>query len=254
MLENPWVSAFTVAHYMYYAFFAWGVILVRLAMRRFTRAEYLLLAVFLAGIALQILQFSFEGGKYTSFAQLDSSSDQRYFGSMAAGLWAWAAVGLADLCRIRGVAGWVFRMATIAAVCVVLFVETVPYLTHMYKYGFGRDAMVAAERIAPKIKADYAGPSRYGDIKYSLKEYYTANRPVVFSNFGAAAWAVRGQAEGPNWGIYPNPPDYLFMNMSKGGYAQGGRRFKPADFELVAETRGTVCRWKLFRRKGVPHR
>lgn len=253
MLDNPWFSAFTMAHYMYYAFFAWAVILVRLATRRFTRAEFLLLAIFLAGIALQIFQLSFEGGKYTSFSQMDNSSDQRYFGSMAVCLWAWAAVGLADLCRMRGIAGLCFKIASVIAIGAVLICETYSYLSHMYTRGFGRDAMVAAERIAPKIKADYAGPSCYSDIKYSLKEYYTSRRPVVFSNFGAAAWAVEGQAEGPNWGIYPNPPDYLFMNMTRGGYAQGGKRFKPSDFEFVAETRGTVCRWRLFRRKGVPH-
>lgn len=254
MLENPWVSAFTMAHYMYYAFFAWAVILFRLFTRRFSRSEYLLLAIFLLGIALQILQLTFEGGKYKPFSQMDSSSDQRYFGALAICLWAWAAVGLAELCRLKGAFGAVFKALSIAAVATVLCVETIPYMKNMYVFGFGRDAMVAAERIAPKIRADYAGPSRHAHIKYSLKEYYTANRPVVFSNFGAAAWAVRGQAEGPNWGIYPYAPDYLFMNMTRGGYAQGGRRFNPDDFDFVAETRGTVCRWKLFRRKGVPHK
>ena len=30
--------------------------------------------------------------------------------------------------------------------------------------------------------------------------------------------------------------------------------FNPKDYDFLYETRGTRCRWALFRRKGVPHR
>lgn len=254
MYENRIFQALVHSHYLYYAVFAYAVLFVRVALRQVTRREGLLACCFFLGIALEILQLSFDSGQKINFLAMETASFQRYFGCMAPLLWVWGAYGIFRIFAVSGRIGVGLKTLVLAGLLFVVVGDSAPFFYEFYTRGFGEDALVAAQRISKVIRKDYAGERRQKDMKYSVKEYFTANRPVVFSNFGLAALMVNGQAEGPNHGIYPYPPDYLFYNMTCGGYAQNRKRFKPDDYEFVYETRGRICRWVLFRRKGVPHR
>ncbi len=254
MYENRIFQALVHSHYLYYAIFAYFVFFLRVVLRTVTRREIALAALFVAGIALEIFQLVFDSGKTLSFTKMETASFQRYFGCMAPLLWGWTAYGVCKLSGFPGLKGAVLKVAAAAGLFYVAVVDGGGFFFDFYRKGLGEDALVAARRISHVVKRDYAGERVRPNMKYSVREYFTANRPAVFSNFGVLALLVNGQSEGPNHGIYPYPPDYLFLNMNCGGYAQGGKRFKPDDYEFVAETRGSVCRWVLFRRKGVPHR
>lgn len=254
MWEGSFFKAFVYSHYLYYSIFAYLVLLFRIVKRDVSIREIMLALLFLCGMIFELIQLVFEGGKPISFSVIETTSFQRYFGCLAPILWIWTAFGVYRLSVISGTVGIGLKILFMVIYPLIVVYDSVSFFSDFYKRGLGEDALVAARRIAPIIERDYAGERRRKDMTYSVKEYFTANRPAVFSNFGVAALLVKGQAEGPNYGIYPYPPDYLFLNMNCGGYSQGGKRFNPKDYDFLYETRGTRCRWALFRRKGVLHR
>ena len=111
------------------------------------------------------------------------------------------------------------------------------------------DVLVAAKRAAKVIKADYRGPARQEKRIYSAHEYYTTRRPVVFSNFAAVAWLLRGQSEGAEAasGWCPYPDDYLFIRVGS-GYGRIGK-VDPEQYDFVGRIGGVGTEWRLFRRK-----
>lgn len=251
-LYNPWSVSLVIAYFIWYAVPAYLVIAGKVCALRFTRKEALLLAIFLTLVFAEVFQLKMQTHDI-SFAQRALWGLPRYFSAFGPFLWLWAAwlIARATLIRRRG-----FRNAALVLaglfVAYVLGNECIRYFAFQCRYSDGVDALVAAENVAPVIRRDYAGPKKFDKIPYNPWEYYTARRPVVFGNFGAAAWAARGQSEGANIGIYPMPPDYVMMNADKKGY-NGGVNLNPEEFEPLAETSGTTCRWILFRRKGIPH-
>jgi len=255
MLHTPWSVALFFGHFFPYAVVAVAYVAVRALRRKVTRKEWLLLFVFMALVVAEIVQLCAEGGGIGSFSRHEVWGLPRYFSSFSPLLWCWTAGALAFFLTMpcSRIIRRIVAFAIVAFLAFVLFNENIRYFSHEMNHGESADAMVAARRIAPVIRRDYAGPGRYAEFPYQKQEYFTSRRPVVFGNYGAAALAVRGQSEGANLGIYPYPPDYIFLNMNSGGY-RGGAKLNPDDFEPISETRGMSCRWVLFRRKGVPHR
>ncbi len=248
--------AFFSAHQIHFAVIAWSVIVLRLVTRRFTKNEYLLLFLFLGLVLVELLQLgvSFHDMLLLNLTPSQKQGFPRYFNPMAPLLWAWAAWGIADLWRLKKRA--IRLIARISIVCVgiyFMFGMVVPHFRAIQRFGDGVDAIVAAKRIAPAIRRDYAGPKLRESFKYSEHEYFTAKRPVIFSDFGAAAWFAQGQSMGANLGYYPHNEDYLFLCM-KSGVNRGMNGVNPDDYDYVAQVLGLKNRWMLFRRKGIPHR
>ncbi len=256
-LQQPVVMAFFSAHQMQFAAVAWIVILVRLCLRRVSRREGLLLAVFIGLIVVEFVQLA--ATQHAGVLMSDITRDQRegfprYFNPMAPLLWGWAAWGLADLWRLANRrVRLAARVGIVLVLAYFLFGLVVPHFVAIQESSPGVDATVAARRIAPVIRQDYAGPSVREDFPYDEHEYLTARRPVVRSDFAAAAWFAKGEPGGANLGYYPYPEDYILLKMARVAN-RGMKDMNPDDFDYVARVKGTTHTWMLFRRKGTPHR
>lgn len=245
--STPVLIALFGAYNVVIAFAAYASIISLGVRRRFGRGELLLLLVLLACVGGEWLQLSVqmtEGG----FSDIPTWGIPRYFGVFAPLVWIFAAQFAADLfaCKktrvIAGLAvaamfGW-FGLQS-------YFVE----LPAMYRDGARADVVVAAKRAAKVIKADYRGPSRQTERLFSEIEYYTTRRPVVFSDFAAVAWLLRGQSEGAVAvsGWCPYPDDYLFIRVGS-GYGKLGK-VDSSQYDFVGSIGGVGTEWRLFRRK-----
>ena len=131
-------------------------------------------------------------------------------------------------------------------------------------WGVGALALVAARRITPVILADYKGPRRQSETRRTLAEYFTSRRPVVFGDFSAAAWMVRGQSEGAlqGRGLCPYDEDYIFYLSRRHGLRRrafprpGKIRFRQASARRTAHAVETLPqkkeeKWKLNPPNGV---
>ena len=256
-LDSPVAMLFVGAHFAWYSLAAWATVLVRAVCGRFSRREWLLFAFFTVALFAEWLQLFVDGFK---FSGANTYGLARYFGVYAPLLWIWAAKSLAWLwtaCRSRTLPA-ARRIAAagclgIAAVWLgVVAADSYGDLADFYRHSATHDVKVAAERIADTIRADYAGPARQEKGNRVIHDYFSTRRPVVFSFMSAAAWQVRGQAEGANMNRCPYPDDYLFIRVGS-GYGSIDR-VNPAVYDYVASVEGDGSVWRLFRRKTTPHR
>lgn len=245
---SPLWIALAGAHYLPYVVAAFVVVAVGVARRQMNVRELCVLAIFAGAIALEMVQLCSEG---FSFFGENTWGVPRYFGVFAPLAWIWAALGLSFLWdRWKGAARWCVRIAVVGALAWLFASQCVATLRTLYVGGARHDAVVAAQRIAPAIRADYRGPRRQAEQKRTLAEYFTTRRPVVFGDFAAAAWMVRGQSEGAlqGKGLCPYKNDYLFVRVGT-GYA-GKTSVDPREYEYVKSVRGGLnAEWRLFRRK-----
>ena len=252
-LHNIWTVAFIFAYFFEYALLAWVAVACRGVSLRLTKKEVLLLGIFLALIASELIQLLAEYSGSSTWSKISIWGYPRYFSSFAPLLWIWLAYAISRCFDVSNKKlKYLLVGICIAAVGFVALNENIRYFFYETQFGKGVDAMVAAKRFAKVIRYNYAGPKTTPGFKYSEKEYHSAHRPVVFGNFGAGAWAVRGQSAAPNH-TYPGEPDYLLLNFDDGGYSSP-RNFDPNDFDLIGRTQGSTSRWALYRRKGVQHR
>lgn len=249
-LESPPAMVIVGAHFAWYSLVAWAVVLFRAVSGRFTRREWVLLSAFTLALLVEWAQLAVDGFK---FSGTNTYGLPRYFGVYAPLLWVWAAKCLAELwtlCRRRA-AAIALRVSIVAVLGFVAF-DAYGELADFYLHSATHDVKVAAERIADVIKADYAGPARQEKGNRELHDYFGTRRPVVFSHMAAAAWLVRGQAEGANMNNCPYPDDYLFVRVGS-GYGKADR-INPEVYDYVASVKGDDTVWRLFRRKTTPHR
>ena len=248
------------AHYLWFSLPAWLVLLVRLVGGRLTKREGLVLGAFCAFTVLEMVQLSAD----SSFFRHELWGLTRYFGVFAPFLWLWLAKGLSDLWKgdypkfvpAPKVVCGVGRIAVCAGLAWICVSQGYEPIHDEWMRGGGRDSMIAARRISKVIMADYAGPARQKKRKTTLSEYFTARRPVVFGNFSAAAWMVRGQSEGAVEGrknsVCPYQDDYLFIRAGSG---YGDLETVDArSYDIIAKVSGLGTEWRLFRRKTTPHR
>lgn len=134
--------------------------------RLLTRGEFLLVAVWLAHGLLVEVQL---------FAELRHFKiDWRYLDPANAILWLEAAWGLSKL--------WAFsRGRLVIAVVLVGFALTNGAMVIKHLFPVGRRARVVAvcREGACQIQADWKGPARDAQAKYSSREYHPVERPVV---------------------------------------------------------------------------
>lgn len=256
-MGKPLGLAIAGAYYLYFAVPAWIVLFARMCLRRLSRLEWLVFALFSAFIVLEAFQLSVDG----AFFHRDLWGLARYFGVFAPLLWLWAAKAAAEVWFApvkRRAVRIALRAAIAAAVLYVAVFGNVVEIANVVENGFGNEAMTAARNVAPKIRADYAGPARQEKVRRSGGEYFTTRRPVVFGNFAAAAWAVRGQSEGADENkvpsLCPYPPDYLFICLGRKGQTDFTVDIDEKKYDYVTGVPGKQTVWGLFRRKATPHR
>lgn len=253
LVGRPIPLSLAGAHFLPFSLLAWVVVLGRAVMGRFSRREWALFAVFLCCYALEALQLKAAGFKFQGD---DIYGLARYFGVLAPILWIWAAWSLASVWDAAS-GGWralACRSAVVAAVLWIVVSQNYGQLVSAYRTGAIPDVSVACAKAARAIQYDYAGPERQEHPKRVIQEYYSSRRPVVFSDFGAAAWALRGQSEGAiqSSGYCPYPDDYLFIRVGS-GYGKI-ETVDARQYDYVGTVRGLGTEWRLFRRKTTPHR
>lgn len=249
LTQNAWLLAFIGAHFIFFSVPAWGVIAARIGLRRIRRGELLLLSCFVLCVGVEIFQLVMNGRRAFGTGSLWGYA--RYFGAIGPLLWVWAAVGLALVWRLgRGYWRLAIRAGVVLGLMWLFYGQTFCYLRDECTCSGGADAWVAAKRVAPIIKADYKGPKTNAHPGYTGIDYFTAARPIVFSNIGAAAWEVRGACEGVRHGFrHWVKEDYLFVRVGEGYY--GKLQFSGADYDFVTKVDGLFCEWVLLRRKNV---
>lgn len=249
-LGSPVAMMLLGAHYVVYSVFAWAIVLLRALTGRFSKGEWVLLAVFALAIALEWAELAIDCGR---FDYGHTYGLPRYFGTYAPLLWIWAAKALADLWSVfrrRPAAAWTVRTAIIALLGWMLVDQSILPLSDAKTDSARYDVECAARAIAPIIRSDYAGPARQIRSNRVTSDYYSTRRPVVFSDMSAAAWMVRGQSEGAAQRGCPYPDDYLFVRVGTG--YRNRERVDPAVYDYVASVRGDGTVWRLFRRKTTP--
>lgn len=249
--STPLAMILVGAHFVVYSAVAWLIVFVRALAGRFSRKEWLVLGLFVLALALEAFQLLADGSRFLS--RRSTWGLPRYFGVYAPILWLWAAKVLGDLWSVsaRPLPRFLCRLGIVAALLWVVGQVLVLDFRRLYRTSGAHDVQVAAERIAPIIRADYAGPRRQAEVRRRRGEYFTANRPVVFSDMAAAAWTVRGQSEGPLMKGFPYLDDYLFVRVGS-GYGKI-ETVDARQYDYVCDVSGEGTVWRLFRRKGVPH-
>ncbi|MGN0854741.1 MAG: hypothetical protein ACI4R9_04395 [Kiritimatiellia bacterium] len=245
------------AHFLYLSIPAWLVVCARAARRRMSRMELTVFGAFVALVAMEAFQLSVDG----AFFKRELWGLQRYFGVFAPLLWLFLAKGAADLWgqrRFPALRPVVRAALCLAALYVLVFENFIP-VRKALQNGYGREALTAAAKIAPVIRADYQGPRTQSDCVRTLAEYFQPARPVVYGNFAAAAWAVRGQSEGAYETLTrqggggrsrcPYPPDYVFLCLGLEGESDFSVDLAEDEFEFVSGVKGMKTVWGLFRRK-----
>lgn len=252
-LTKPLPLAFAGAHCLWYALLGWGVIAVRLTCGRTSSAERKLMLIVAISFAMEFVQVVASGVPLSGSLTNSNLGITRYFGVMAPLLWIWTAKAISDLWFVvSSFWRWPLRVCVVLA-CVWFFLtEMVGTLSECMFRSAGYDVAVAARRIARVIRRDYAGPARQAKPVRTMQEYFTGNRPVVFSNFGVAAWMVRGDSGGATQMCCPYQDDYLFIRVGS-----GYRDIETVDskvYEYVTSVRGGFgSEWRLFRRRSTPH-
>lgn len=251
-LNHPYATMFLGAHYIVYATLAWLVVLMRALGGRFTRREWILLAVFGVALLLEWAELMVDHFKFSGNVTYGLG---RYFGTFAPLLWLWAAKALADLwmaCASRPAVCRLIQVGLVALLAWMGVEHAVLPLCQVKTDSARYDVECAARAIAPVIKKDYAGPARQTRPNRATSDYFSTRRPVVFSDMSAAAWMVRGQSEGAAQKGCPYPDDYLFVRVGTG--YRNIERIDPKRYDFVASVKGSGTLWRLFRRKTTPSR
>ena len=244
------------SHYFYYVIFAFAALLVRIFMRKMRLLECALLAMWFVCMIIEFVQLMFGGG--VSFFGTKTWGLPRYFGVFAPFIWILGSWGLSCIwdwgVRIQNRKFALGKCLVAAMLLWMLFCQLFPELRGMYKEGNIPDVQIASRAAARIIRNDYRGPRKQEQPKRRLLEYYTANRPVVFSAFSYVAWLLRGQSEGAqaSSGVCPYKDDYLFIRVGS-GYGNI-ETVDSKQYDFVARIPGRGTEWRLFRRKTTPHR
>ncbi len=241
MREGGWFDLLTVDLFWPYAIFFWAVLLLRIYLMKVTRTEWLVLALLVGHHLLEVVQLML-GSESLTITMLP----HRYFATLAPLVWGWTAYGLVQLWQVPH-PRWKYLTRLIA---LAVFVHTITYVGIVkfqkeYKRGVGRDAMVAAQAIAPFILEDYKGPKVTPDFPYTVGEYYTNRRPVIDGPYAAAAWCVRGQGIMQETCPFPLEEDYAFFRADQ----RPERLLDKERYQLLKEVKGLRnTTWQLYKR------
>ena len=199
----------------------------RLATKRFTAPEWILLAIgaltylVLAG---QMLRWGWS--KY-------EPPEMRYW-IQAGVLWlGWTAWGVLEVSRLVAARWWKPARFLLPLVVAVFAAIDFAMLVKPHVPGSRRHAaVVACEEAAKVIRADYRGPARDAELVYSDAEYHEAKRPVVRAHTGRLAYLLNGREASLSKFGAVDLPDYVLDEKHKVKLPEGARYELLRRFEI----------------------
>lgn len=214
-----------------------AVIAWRIATRRFTRAEWVLLAI-------ALLNYGIQAGQILGCYGL------RYFQSPEARYWyqsgvlflGWAAWGLDALSRRAARRVAAARVLLPLAVAVFVAID-VAMLVKPHVPGSRRNAYLrACDWAEARIRADWKGPSADPGFLYDDAEYHSPGRPAVLAHTGLLPYRLGGrQSDYGKFGAI-DLPDYIVDEERKVEFPPEGR------YELMEKARFGRYAFALYRR------
>ena len=194
----------------------------------FTKAEWLVLCIWLGHFALEELQLiaNLHHWRY----------DPRYFRPADFLTWGWAAWGAVNWWRR---AKWPL-VALLVATCVF---DAVLVIKPMLPFGRRGAYVRACDWAVERIRADWRGPARDATNVWSLAEYHLPNRPVVEAHVARVPYLLNGRpALLTDFGAI-DWPDYWIIDTRRDDPPPQGR------FDLVDTYRRGRYTFELYRRK-----
>ena len=191
----------------------------RLATKRFTAAEWILLVIgALTYLVLAGQMLGCWGLKYYE------PPEMRYW-IQAGVLWlGWTAWGLLEVSRLVAERWWKPARFLLPLVVAVFAAIDFAMLVKPHVPGSRRwAAVVACDWAAKVIRADYKGPARDAESVYSDVEYHEAKRPVVRAHTGRLAYLLNGREGSPSKFGAIDLPDYVFDECHKVKLPEGAK-------------------------------
>lgn len=219
-----------------------AAVAVRIATRRFTAPEWVLLAI----AALNYLTLAGQLlGCYGP--KRYEGPEMRYWIQSGVLFLGWTAWGLSEAARAAArrwrPAGLLLPLvvAAFAAVDVAMLVK--PHVP-----GSRRNANVrACEWAEGLIRADWKGPSADGANAYSDSGYHVPGRPAVFAHTGLLAYRLGGRQAAPNKFGAVDAPDYVVGEESKVRSPQCAE-YSISDYALLGSAEFGRRRYQVYRR------
>ena len=209
----------------------------RIATKRFTAAEWILLAIAALNHVVLTGQIMFESGSFVL-----GHPEQRYWIQSGVLFLGWAAWGLSEASRLVA-QKWSPAKFLLPLVVAVLVAIDVAMLVKPHVPGSRRNAYLrACDWAEEKIRADYRGPAKDAEWVYSDEEYHEAKRPVVGAHTGLLAYRLNGRQGSPGKFGAIDLPDYVVDEDKKLRFPKG------ASYELMDRLRIGKRPFSLYRR------
>lgn len=197
----------------------------------FTRVEWLLLALWLGHFALEEAQLLV---KFHHFRY-----DPRYFRPASFLSWIYLCWGVAAVWHRR----WLRRLA-LALVAAAGVYDLVMVFKPVLPFGRRSAYVRACDWAVDRIREDWSGPVRDPERVFSLSEYHTPYRPVVFAHVARVPYLLGGrQALLTDFGA-EDLPDYWVIDSRRDDPPPPG-----SGFELLDAFRTGRFEFELYRRR-----
>ncbi len=187
-----------------------AAIVWRIATKRFTAAEWIVLAIAVLNYAVLAGQML---GCY-GFRNYDPP-EQRYWIQSGVLFLGWAAWGILEVSRLAA-QKWRPAKFLLPIVVVALMAIDIAMLVKPHVPGSRRNAYLrACDWAEEKIRADYQGPAKDTERVYGNQEYHEEKRPAIIAHTGLLAYRLNGRHASPgNFGAI-DLPDYVFDEDKK---------------------------------------
>lgn len=209
----------------------------RIATKRFTAAEWIVLAIAALNYAVLAGQML---GCY-GFKNYDPP-EMRYWIQSGILFFGWAAWGLLEVSRFVA-QKWRPAKFLLPLVVAVLVAIDVAMLMKPHVLGSRRNAYLrACDWAEEKIRADYKGPAKDAAWVYGDQEYHDEKRPALVAHTGLLAYRLNGRHASPGKFGAIDLPDYVFDEDKKIHLPTG------ATYELVDRVSFGTRSFSLYRR------
>ena len=209
----------------------------RIATKRFTAAEWILLAIAALNHVVLTGQIMFESGSFVM-----GCPERRYWIQSGVLFLGWAAWGLSEASRLVAQKWSPAKFLLPVAVAVLAAID-VAMLVKPHVPGSRRNAYLrACDWAAEKIRADYRGLAKDAAWVYSDLEYHAENRPVVLAHTGLLAYRLDGRQASLRVFGSIDLPDYVFDEDKNVQLPKGAR------YELMDRVTFGKRSFSLYRR------
>ena len=209
----------------------------RIATKRFTTPEWILLAI--GALTYAVLA----GQILVCWGLKEFEPPEMRYWIQAGILWlGWAAWGLSEASRVVA-QKWRPAKFLLPLVVAVLVAIDVAMLVKPHVPGSRRNAYLrACDWAEEKIRADYRGPAKDAEWVYSDEEYHGEKRPALVAHTGLLAYRLNGRHASPGKFGAIDLPDYVFDEDKKVRLPKGAR------YELMDRVSFGRRSFSLYRR------